>query len=279
MVSVDSRNQFVADLRSASPNCYAFIFRGHCEESANSSVGDRAAQAIATNNDDAFEKIVEELSRRKIKPTADWILDDYLLFALLIGSKKFHCGGELCEAIIQTRRPSNPTDIAFHGVVRSLSQDAYAIEGEYSFVKLVCCDLLGKLQLNTSSARTVYSELTKPELFAQLSGFPKLLAYRSFDLLVQHGIEDQLDSMDAIVSAIESRSAEMSVRDVLKIAASMRPSALFWIGTGLVTLCSICFSSGLMWQWSSEDHPLEPAQDTTQTNLPPAITSDDSNPP
>lgn len=268
MVSLDQRNQRVADLRNASPICYSFLFQEPGAEQEPQTIADRAANAIMVNDRSSFEGVVEDLNRRKLKETADWVLDDLLLFTLLVGSKVFHCGGELCDAIVQIRRPTNSLDVAFHGAVRSLSQDAYAIEGNFSFAKLVFCHLIGRRQVDSSIAGTVYAELTSPNLLTSLEGLPRLLAYRSFDLLVQEGIEFRLDSMDEIVSAIESRSSDMSIRDWLRIVVAMRPSVLIWIVSGLLALCSIGFSGGLLFSRITDTYQPTPAQEPIPTKLP-----------
>ena len=249
MVSLNDRNKFIAELHNEPSTHFAFalVFESDCfcKTETAVTVADRAARAIVKGDQAAFAEVVEELNRRKVKPDVDWVLDDFLLFALLVGAKKYHVGEALCNAIINARRPADEMDTALNGAFRSLSLNAYTIEGEFSFVKLVFCDLIGQLHIDTTVAGTVYAELTDTDLFAKLENFPKLLAYRAFDLLVQHGIEDNLDSMDTIVSAIESRSSDMSLRDWLKIALAMRPSVLVWIGTALFALSSLCFSAGL----------------------------------
>lgn len=254
MVSLNERNQFIEDMRSAPSTCFALalVFGESCKvkEATAMTVADRAAKAVAMNDQAAFAEVIEELERRKIKADSDWVLDDFLLFALLVGSKRFRVGGDLCSAIINKRQPKNPVDSALHGALRSLSQNAYAIEGGFSFVKLVFCDLIGQLRIDSAVARTVYAELTGTGLVAELDNFPKLLAYRAFDLLVQNGIEDNLDSMNSIVAAIEARSANMSIRDWFKIAIAIRPSVVAWIVGLLFVLCSACFSAGI-WSASS----------------------------
>lgn len=259
MVSLDGRNQFIDDLRNAPSTQFAFalVFGESRKIAEATTVADRAVRAIATNNQVAFAEVIEELRRRKVKADSDWVLDDFLLFALLVGSKKFRVGGEVCSAIINERRPTNELDTAFNGALRSLSQDAYAIEGAFSFVKLVFCDLIGQLRIDSAVARSVYAELTKPEFFAELDTFPRLLAYRAFDLLVRDGIEEKLDSMDAIVSAIESRSNDMSIRDWCRIAIAMRPSVLAWIVGGLIALCTASFSAGRWFASPTESNSKE----------------------
>ncbi len=246
MVSLDARNQFIDDMRESPASCFtlALILGEDCSSTSPTTVADRAARAIISNDSPAFEKVVKELESRKIKADADWVLDDFLLFALLVGSKKFYLGDQLCKAIIGQRRPTNEFDIAFNDALRGLTHDAFAIEGAFSFAKLVFCDLLGRLRIDRGVARTVYREVSRPGFLENLSTFPKLLAFRAFDILVERRIEDELDSVDAIVSAIQMRSDEMSVRDWWKITTAMRPATITWIVGSLITLSIASFSIG-----------------------------------
>lgn len=269
MVSLNGRNDFIADWRSApSTNfAYSLVFGKSCEALEATTIGDRAARAVATNDKDSFVSAINELNRRKIKPESDWVLDDFLLFALITGARKFQVGKELCNAIISERRPTNALESALHGAFRGISQNAYAIEGEFSFVKLVFCDITGQLRIDSNIAQTVYAELTNSELFAKLENFPKLLAYRAFDLLVLHGIENKLDSTDAIVSAIESRAEKMSLRDWFKVVIAMRPSVWVWIICGLFTACSACFAAGFWFASLTESSQINPQESSKQSNL------------
>jgi hypothetical protein len=246
MVSLDSRNQFIDDLRNSQSGCFtlALVLNEQRAPANPVTLDDRAALAVISSDARAFGEVVAELELRKVNPDADWVLDDFLLFTLLVGAMKFSVGKQLCKAIISERRPTNEMDISLNDSLRSLSRDALAVEGAFSFVKLVFCDLVGRLRIDKAIARTVYDELTNPEMIRQLATFPRLLAYRAFDILVRNGIEEKLDSADAIVSAIESQAGNLSIGDWWRIALAMRPAALLWIGGVLVALCTASFSMG-----------------------------------
>lgn len=247
MVSLDARNQFIDDLRQSEASCFALalVFKEKCASVAPITLADRVACSVISNDQGAFRQIIEELKGRKVKAESDWVLDDFLLFGLLLGEKKFGIGSPLCRSIIGERRPSNDLDIGLNDALRSLSYDAMAVEGAFSFVKLVFCDLVGRRRIDSDVARVVYRELTNSEMIGRLSTFPRLLAYRAFDILVVDGIEEEIDSTDAIVAAIEARAENMSIRDWWKIVSAMRPTVLCWLVGAVFTLCS--FSFGLGW--------------------------------
>jgi hypothetical protein len=263
MVSLDARNQFIADLRATSSSGFvlALILGEDCPDSTPTTVSDRGAQAIVTDDKSAFESAVEELESRKVRTDSDWVLDDFLLFVLLVGAKKFNVGDELCKSMLSPRRPTNELDTKFNNVMRSLSQDALAIEGAFSFAKLVFADLTGQATIDNSVARTVYGELTATNL-EDLATLPRLLAYRAFDILLSNRVEDELNTVDAIASAIQSRSENMSIGDWLKIGLAMRPGVLMWICGLLIAACTASFSAGKFLANSPE---LEgPAQETAR---------------
>lgn len=223
-----------------------------------------------SNDDETFTRVVKELDSRKIKPDADWVLDDLLLFALLVGAKKFAVGDSLCKAIIGQRRPTNELDIAFNDAMRSLSQGAVAIEGAFAFAKLVFCDLTGQLRIDKSVARTVYTDLTRRGRPNDLATFPRLLAYRAFDLLVHHGIEHELTSVDAIVDAIQERSENMSVGDWGRIALAMRPSVIAWIVGAGIAIATTGYSVGVYFATTNNADATDAAQYQGETRSLPA---------
>ena len=246
MVSLDARNKFIDDLKRSESSCYALalVLREECSSAIPQTIADRAAFAISSHDGSAFARVVEELENRKMNPNADWVLDDFLLFSLLIGKKEFGYGEQLCKSIIGERRPTNSLDIAFNDAMRSLSAEAYAVEGAFSFAKLVFCDLTGQNRLNTTVARIVYTELTQNIIIDELGTFPRLLAYRAFDLLVCEGIEAELGSVRAVVEAIQEMSEKMSIGDWGRIVLAMRPTVITWIVGGLITMLSLAYYAG-----------------------------------
>ena len=133
MVSLELRNQFIEELRSASSTRFAFllVFNEPCDLTGATTIADRAAKAVATTNRSEFLDVVSELRSRKVKEDADWVLDDFLLFALVVGAKKFQTDCDLCRDVLAARHPTNKFDIAFSVAIQSLVNNAYAIEGEF----------------------------------------------------------------------------------------------------------------------------------------------------
>lgn len=267
MVSLDARNQFIDDLRSSASSCFtlALVLGEDCPSAEPATVADRASLSIISNDEAKFSEVVQELESRRIKADADWVLDDFLLFALLVGAHKFGCGNPLCKAIIGARRPSNEQDIALNDAMRGLSCGAFAVEGPCSFAKLVFCELTGELRIDKPVARRVYSELTRRGRPDELSTFPRLLAYRAFDLLVRKGIEDQLTSVDAIVAAIEERSDKMSIGEWGRIAFAMRPSAIAWVAGILIAISTAAFSAGMWFASPAGSNSVESSQKAIPT--------------
>ena len=150
MVSLEQRNRFIEELQGEpSTNfAYCFVFGKPVELHDSPHITLRAAESVASNNKSTFKGVIEELSRRKVKPDSDWVLDDLLLFVLLVGASKFKIGHELCNSILEGRQPKNTADRALQNSFHSISQKALAVEGKYSFVKLVFCELTGQLKLN-----------------------------------------------------------------------------------------------------------------------------------
>ena len=266
MVSIDSRNGFLKQLES-DPNAnvmVAFVFgRDISQLSTNGRLADRIVDAIAKTDSDVFRKIVDELNERRIDTSSDWINDDYLLLALVIGSRTFDYGKDLCKNVLRNQRVTDRHSKKFHKVLEQFASGSNAVDGEYSFAKLVFRELVEPAELELEDARTVYRELTSIGELEELPTLPRLLVLKAFDLIVEKSVKRKLDSSSKIASEIQSRADDFSIGDWFKILLAMKPKILWALGVGLVALVGAAFGAGTFFS-SATDSTTPPAKQVDQ---------------
>jgi hypothetical protein len=87
---------------------YLLLGRAPQSDRAGSSERDRitiaAIRSIALNDRSTFEAAYHEIQRRQINAEADWIFDNYLLFALVTAGLKFSADLTFMQQALETRR-------------------------------------------------------------------------------------------------------------------------------------------------------------------------------
>ena len=77
--------------------------RAECSERDQITIS--AIRSMALNDRNAFDDAYRAIQRRQINEEADWIFDDYLLFALITAGLKFDADLTFPQRALETRRP------------------------------------------------------------------------------------------------------------------------------------------------------------------------------
>lgn len=247
MVSLESRNGFLSELNSNDDAKTMIAFVYGASESAlqgGRRTADRIACAVMKDNKAEFQKVVDELGERKLNSSAEWIHDDYLAFALTVASRKFDAGLELTRNVLRAQQLSASESKKLHNAISQFALGSNAIDGEYSFAKLVLRELASPARLSLNEARVVYTELAGIDDLDSLSTLSRLLAIRAFDIVVQKNVEPKLDSSATIAAEIQSRAEDFSIGDWWKIATAMKPKFLWTLIIGFASLIGGAFWAG-----------------------------------
>lgn len=143
----------------------------------------QALHAIATGGSGEFAVAFQEISRRQITDDADWLYDDYLLFALIVGKRRFGADGQFLSKVLDQRRKVQGS----HGrellddFEKLMSQDTAA----HSPVLLVGTFLSGQLGHRSDGLIAAYRLATSALFDPRASEFLRILAMRTVDLVVE----------------------------------------------------------------------------------------------
>ena len=144
----------------------------------------KALRALAMGQNEEFSLAYEEICRRQISDDADWIYDDYLLFALILGKRRFAANGQFLSKVLEQRRKvQGPQG-------RDLLDDFEKLMANQRLevdtpVLIVGSFLTGELGHHTDGLVSAYRLATRVLTDSRTSEFMKILSMRTVDLVVE----------------------------------------------------------------------------------------------
>jgi hypothetical protein len=119
-----------------------------------------ALRSIAVAERSIFESAYAEIRRRQITDQADWIFDDYLMFALLTAALRFSANLEFVQKVLETRRTVQS------GIEAEITDDLLHLAKQHrvdppSPVVFVGCHFAGQVPADEKALKTVYRTATR----------------------------------------------------------------------------------------------------------------------
>lgn len=146
--------------------------------------------AICNSNGQDFQKHYSQYSSRTPSPTSPFVNDDFLLFSLIIGVKKFGLSQEWVEKVLQARQCSsddcNQTLITFKNI---LLQNYNSLDNHLGII-LVFQNILNNNWLLPTNKAKLYTEITSSIFPSKRSDFLNIIELRAYDLLIKEQLFD-----------------------------------------------------------------------------------------
>lgn len=187
-----------------------------------------ALKAIADGNREAFAQAYAEIRRRKVQPDADWVFDNFLLFALTTGVLKFREDraflNEICRQRVAVQQGAELELVrGLEAVVRGETPPSQL------GLALVVKAAAGTTEFDAAIVKGAYAQAKKLLATGSTDQFQLLMAQRAADLAFEHSVLASV-SVSALVERFQKR-------------ASIVAAVLFWM------LCLGCFSvfGWLLW--------------------------------
>jgi hypothetical protein len=271
MVSLSDRDCIVQNaLSDRELSCvYRFIFEGKVSDSSANDKQGRVLLAIARSDERDFQPLLKDFAGRTVTPETDWIHNDCLIFLLLLGCHKFSMSTSSLDPVLTARESNrNPVAVKTNQAFRSLYRSEFSLEGEYAFIKVVFLDLIYHLQLTHIRGVPIYESLTSTGILSELSPFLKLLAVRSFDLLVSATAPTEENAYEELIEAIHRLSPNWTLRETAKLVWALPVKRAFVLATAIVAAISFFGGAGY---WFMEKMNFSPKPSTeSQQVTPPA---------
>ena len=141
--------------------------------------------AIQENDKVKFEKCLNAISRRKPNKASPWIYNDFLIFSLILGAKFFHVDFTVLTSLLALRHSEGDEKKRLTDSFSSLAEGNFEFSGKFGFVSFFVSDFLGKRDLANSQLQEIFSTITSPPFWDELSIFSKLLALKIYDRIIE----------------------------------------------------------------------------------------------
>lgn len=226
----------------------AFLFREPVTSGISGDTRARLFDAIHRNDTGAFQAGVEDLSRRTIVAGSEWIGDDFVVFLLLIGARKFKFGKALIDKLLDCRRSMvNPSTQRLNEVFDAIHRGEFAMEGEYAFVKCVFRDLTEQWAPSEVDSSKLYQRLITPGCLHDLNPFLQLVALRAFDLVLIHRAprDPAFQNWEDIITQLQEDGTKLSLRQLGRLIKHLRFSVVIMLVVSLLGIIAAAPS----WLW------------------------------
>lgn len=250
MVSLTQRDEFITGVER-DPELRplrAFIFGERVAESLPGiTTRSRLFEALRRNDSDAFRAVIADLERRKLSADSDWIGDDCVMFLLLLGVAKFSMGEAVADKLLQARgKTTNPQAQRVNQAFEAIHRREFAMEGECAFIKSAYRVLSDTWKPSDPDCALLYKQLTKPGFIEQLDPFLRLLAIRTFDLIM----ESRTASLDPgtwpqVFQKLQDEGAKLSLSQFFRLLKHLRVGVVI----AIIVALSAVFGAGSAWSW------------------------------
>ena len=141
-------------------------------------------KSIKESNKELFEKYFNQISCRTPSATSPIVNDDYLLFSLIVGVKKFNAANEWIEKVLQERKcASIECSLILSTFVNILKNNYNSLDNHFGIV-LVFQTFLEKDFLLTENKGQFFKKITSNAFPIHKSDFLNIVELYAYDLLI-----------------------------------------------------------------------------------------------
>ena len=224
MVSLEKRGEY---LKGILENEKFLIFYNFILSNGTSVAGESVAlsdvidesfvgilEAICSSDRQNFEKYYSQYSTRVPSLTSPFVNDDYLVFSLIIGVKKFNIPKEWIERVLQSRKCTsddcNQSLVTFKNI---LLGNYNSLDNHFGTI-LVFQSILKEDLLLPSNKAKFYAGITSTIFPSKKSDFLNIIELNSYDLLINEqlfGGDSKYQVFKMKIGNFEKRCRQVSI--------------------------------------------------------------------
>ncbi len=223
MVSLITRSQYIQQIEADeySMALASFLFGSKLSEDSKTSsnandISRKIFYALQANDHFLFSKLYEEISRRKPNKESEWIFNDILLFAIILGVFKFKSNKEWIKNVLKIRFENSKEDsrIITQTFIDVLEENLIN-KNNHQALMLVMKHFLDLPINDENILNTIYEELIHKEFPYSKASFVNLICIKATDIIfLSKGLID-LQRQKAIDEFIEKFNKRISLFSAL----------------------------------------------------------------
>lgn len=168
---------------------------------------------ICNSNGQDFQKHFSQYSSRMPSPTSPFVNDDFLLFSLIIGVKKFGLSQDWVEKVLQARKCTSPDCSQTLTTFKNILLQNYNSLDNHLGIILVAQNILNSELLLPANKAKLYTGITSSIFPSKRSDFLNIVELRAYDLLINEqllGSDSEYQTYKQITQKSELRIVQIS---------------------------------------------------------------------
>jgi hypothetical protein len=146
----------------------------------------RAINAILNDDNDEFSSIYVEFTSRQPTAQSPYVHDDFLLFVLICGLKKYNIvDNSWLIQVLNIRNDSQTESLAIKNTFLNILKDNFKSNDNLFEIIIVCQNVVDKIFIDQSAINSTYLKISKRDLGQMYTSlFLNLISYRAFDVII-----------------------------------------------------------------------------------------------
>ena len=145
----------------------------------------KAIDAILNNDKDSFAAINGEFAKREPDAQTPFVHDDFLLFILICGIKKFSFDSTWIQKAINARNDSETESLSIKTTFTNIVRENYSSNDNLFEIVIVFQSIIEKSLVGLTDLNETYKKIANANEFPpHKSPFFNIISFRAFDLII-----------------------------------------------------------------------------------------------
>ncbi len=204
MVSIVERSSYLTELRKNSKvDClFNFLFANSPNEYSNDNFS-QIIKCLEQNDKVKFNQIYKELNSREPSNHLPYVHDDFLLFSLILGGKKFGIDLSWVKRTLSVRSTTDVEGNLITISLKNIIDNNYKSQDNNFGIILSFEAILNQKYISWQERKLFYQEIIRKKLPFYSSELLNLLALKAYDIVILEGDESR-ESKYNMLSSFET---------------------------------------------------------------------------
>lgn len=199
------RTSYIGNLRENEKvnSFHTLLFGGKTKENNNTDF-DKLILSVQNSDKESFSSIIEEYEAREPSADSPFVNDNYLLFLLIFGAKKFALDLDWIIKILDIRKSTNEDSILISTTFKNIIEDNFKSKSNDFGVIMTYEYLIDDKLITWEERKYFYSKLVERPFPFYSDDLLNLMALKAYDIVILEGDEQRESKFNAL-QGFESR--------------------------------------------------------------------------